>query len=104
LPKGASDKRGKAPLFILCTVRYVHALRNPDEIDQVVTPDARFHDLEAIGYPKGPEGLKAFRRWLNARLPDENGLITAMCFGAATSLKWTLTLAERTQRRVKTLS
>jgi hypothetical protein len=54
-----------------CYLRYVHALKNPDEIDSVVTPDARFHDLEAIGYPKGPEGLNAFRRWLNAQLPDE---------------------------------
>ena len=63
-----------------CYLRFAHALKNPDEIDQVVTPDARFHDLEAIGYPKGPEGLKAFRRWLNAQLPDERGLITAMRF------------------------
>jgi len=63
-----------------CYLRYVHALKDPDEIDSVVTPDARFHDLEARGYPKGPEGLKAFRRWLNAKLPDEKGLITAMRF------------------------
>jgi hypothetical protein len=63
-----------------CFLRYTHALKNPDEIDSVVTPEARFHDLEEIGYPKGPEGLKAFRRWLNAQLPDENGLITAMRF------------------------
>jgi hypothetical protein len=63
-----------------CYLRYVHALKNPDEIDSVVTPDARFHDLEAMGYPKGPEGLKAFRRWLNTQIPDEHGLITAMRF------------------------
>ena len=63
-----------------CFLRYSHALKYVDEIDSVVTPDARFHDLEAIGYPKGPEGLKAFRRWLNAKLPDETGLITAMRF------------------------
>jgi hypothetical protein len=43
-----------------CYLRYVHALKNPDEIDSVVTPDVRFHDLEAMGYPKGSEGLKAF--------------------------------------------
>jgi hypothetical protein len=63
-----------------CYLRYVHALKNPDEIDSVVTPDARFHDLEAMGYLKGPEGLKAFRRWLNTQVPDEHGRITAMRF------------------------
>jgi hypothetical protein len=63
-----------------CFLRYSHALKYVDEIDSVVTPEGRFHDLEAIGYPKGPEGLKAFRRWLNAKLPDETGKITAMRF------------------------
>ncbi len=63
-----------------CYLRYVHALKNPAEIDSVVTTDARFHDLEAMGYPKGPEGLKAFRRWFNANMPDEKGQITAMRF------------------------
>ena len=62
-----------------CYLRYAHALKNL-EIDQVVTPDARFHDLEAVGYPKGPEGLKAARRWLNVKLPDEGARITAMRF------------------------
>jgi SnoaL-like polyketide cyclase len=63
-----------------CYMRYMDALKNPDKIDDVATPDARFHDLEAMGYPKGPEGLKAFRRWLNTQVPDEHGKITAMRF------------------------
>jgi hypothetical protein len=63
-----------------CYLRYMDALKHPEKIDDIATPDARFHDLEAAGYPKGPEGLKAFRRWLNAQVPDEHGLITAMRF------------------------
>jgi hypothetical protein len=63
-----------------CYLRYMDALKHPDKIDDVATPDARFHDLEAAGYPKGPEGLKAFRRWLNAQVGDEQGRITAMRF------------------------
>ena len=34
---------------------------DPAGINRVVTPDARFHELEAIGYPHGPEGFKIFR-------------------------------------------
>jgi hypothetical protein len=63
-----------------CYMRYMDALKNPDKIDDIATPDARFYDLEAMGYPKGPEGLKAFRRWLNKQVPDEHGRITAMRF------------------------
>jgi hypothetical protein len=63
-----------------CYLRYMDALKHPEKIDEVATPDARFHDLEAMGYPKGPEGLKAFRRWLNTQVPDEHGQITAMRF------------------------
>ena len=63
-----------------CYLRYMDALLHPEKIDDVATPDARFHDLEAAGYPKGPEGLKAFRRWLNAQVPDEHGRITTMRF------------------------
>jgi|ERR1700722_402732 hypothetical protein len=63
-----------------CYLRYMDALKHPEKIDDVATPDARFHDLEAAGYAKGPEGLKAFRRWLNAQVPDESGRLTAMRF------------------------
>lgn len=63
-----------------CYLRYVNGLKNPDAIDQVVTPDARFHDLEASGFARGPEGVKAFRRQFNKAMPDEHGMITAMRF------------------------
>jgi predicted ester cyclase len=53
---------------------------DPAGIDRVVTPDARFHELEAIGYPRGPEGLKVFRRQVNAAIPDEHIFVTAVRF------------------------
>jgi predicted ester cyclase len=49
-------------------------------IDRVVSPDARFHELEAIGYPRGPEGLKLFRRQVNAAIPDEHIYVSAVRF------------------------
>ena len=49
-------------------------------IDRVVTADARFHELESIGYPRGPEGFKLFRRQVNAAIPDEHISITAVRF------------------------
>ena len=55
-------------------LRFTEALLAPDleGIDSTVTPDARFHELEAIGYPRGPEGFKIFRRQVNAAIPDEH--------------------------------
>ena len=53
---------------------------DPAGIDRVVTPDARFHELEAIGYPRGPEGFKIFRRQVNAAIPDEHIFVTAVRF------------------------
>ena len=53
---------------------------DPAGIDRVVTPDARFHELEAIGYPPGPEGFKIFRRQVNAAVPDEHIFISAVRF------------------------
>ena len=53
---------------------------NPAAIDSVVTPDARFHELDAIGYPPGPDGFKIFRRQVNAAIPDEHILFTAVRF------------------------
>ena len=53
---------------------------DPAGIDRLVTPDARFHELEAIGYPRGPEGFKIFRRQVNAAIPDEHILVTAVRF------------------------
>jgi predicted ester cyclase len=46
----------------------------------VVTPDARFHELEAMGYPRGPEAFKIFRRQVNAAIPDEHIFVTAVRF------------------------
>ena len=61
---------------------YLHALLAPDPagLDRVVTPDGRFHELEAMGLPRGPEGLKIFRRQVNSAIPDEHILITAVRF------------------------
>ena len=41
-----------------CYLRYMDALKHPEKIDDVATPDARFRDLEAMGYPKGPEEIE----------------------------------------------
>jgi predicted ester cyclase len=61
---------------------YLHALLAPDPagLDRVVTPDGRFHELEAMGLPRGPEGLKIFRRQVNSAIPDEHIVITAARF------------------------
>jgi hypothetical protein len=63
-------------------LRFTDALVAPDltGIDSAVTPNARFHELEAIGYPPGPEGFKLFRRLVNAAIPDEHIFITAVRF------------------------
>ena len=53
---------------------------DPVNIDRVVTSDARFHELESIGYPRGPEGFKLFRRQVNAAIPDEHIFVTAVRF------------------------
>ena len=63
-------------------VRFAEALVavDSDGIDSVVTPDARFHELEAAGFPPGPEGFKMFRRQINAAFPDEHTIIIAVRF------------------------
>jgi len=63
-------------------LRFTEALIAPDlaGIDSTVTPDARFHELEAIGYPRGLEGFKMFRRQVNAAIPDEHIFIIAVRF------------------------
>jgi predicted ester cyclase len=63
-------------------LRFTDALLGPDlgGIDSAVTPNARFHELEAIGYPRGPEGFKLFRRQVNAAIPDEHIFIIAVRF------------------------
>jgi predicted ester cyclase len=68
--------------FLKHFLRYLQALLAPDPagLDSVVTPDGRCHELEAIGLPRGPEGLKIFRRQVNAAIPDEHISITAVRF------------------------
>jgi predicted ester cyclase len=68
--------------FLKHFLRYLEALLAPDPagLDSVVTTDGRCHELEAIGLPPGPEGLKMFRRQVNAAIPDEHFLITAVRF------------------------
>jgi predicted ester cyclase len=63
-------------------LHFTEALLAPDPalIDSAVTPDARFHELEAIGYPPGREGFKLFRRQVNAAVPDEHLFISAVHF------------------------
>ncbi len=63
-------------------LRYAAALlsRDLNEIDQFVTLDARFHDLEEAGYAPGPAGIKEFRRQVNAAFPDQRALIRAVRF------------------------
>jgi quercetin dioxygenase-like cupin family protein/predicted ester cyclase len=63
----------------LCFLEAILAA-DPAGIDKVVTPDARFHELEAIGYPRGPEGFKIFRRQVNAAVPDEHIFVSAVRF------------------------
>jgi predicted ester cyclase len=63
-------------------LRYMQALIEPDMtgLDHVTTPDVRSHLLEAMGLPPGREGLKMFRRQINAAIPDEHILIAAVRF------------------------
>jgi predicted ester cyclase len=63
-------------------LHYLQALlaTDPAGLDSVVTPDGRCHELEAIGFPRGREGLKIFRRQVNAAIPDEHILITSVHF------------------------
>jgi len=63
-------------------LRFCEALLDPDSsrIDEVVTPSARFHELEAAGFPPGPAGFKLFRSQINAAFPDEDVEIVAMRF------------------------
>jgi predicted ester cyclase len=68
--------------FLQHFLRYLQALLAPDStgIDNVTTADGRCHELEAIGLPRGREGLKMFRRQVNAAIPDEHILVSAIRF------------------------
>jgi predicted ester cyclase len=68
--------------FLKNFLRYLEALLAPDAegLDSVVIPDGRCHELEAMGLPRGREGLKMFRRQVNAAIPDEHISVTAVRF------------------------
>jgi len=76
------DAAGPKSEFLQRFVRYLQALLDPNTagLDNVVTPDVRLHELEAMGIPRGREGLKMFRRQANAAMPDEHILIVAVSF------------------------
>lgn len=63
-------------------MRFLEAIIAQDGsgIDSVVTADARFHELEEIGLPPGPEGLKMFRGQVNGACPDEHISINGVRF------------------------
>src|SRR3569832_2152172 len=63
-------------------VHYMEALiaLDPAGLNSTVAPDARCHELEAIGLPPGREGLRLFRQQVNAAIPDEHISITAVSF------------------------
>jgi len=63
-------------------LRYGEALLSPDPgaLDAVVEPDARLHDLEAMGLPPGLAGLKLFRAMLNSAFPDERPELLSVQF------------------------
>jgi predicted ester cyclase len=63
-------------------VHYLEALiaQDPAALERSVSPDARCHELEAMGLPPGRDGLKMFRQQVNAAIPDEHIFITAVSF------------------------
>jgi len=63
-------------------LRFLEAIIAPDGagIDGVITTDARFHELEEIGLPPGPQGLKIFRQQVNGACPDEHISIDSVRF------------------------
>jgi predicted ester cyclase len=83
-PAVAALLQGTGPQAELarCFLRFAGALLDDDQsrIDGVVSADARFHELEAAGLPRGPIGLKLFRKQLNSAFPDEHVTIAAMRF------------------------
>ena len=67
--------------LLKCFLRYLEALlADPAGLDSAVTPDVRCHELEGVGFPRGLEGLRMFRRQVNAVIPDEHILIAAVDF------------------------
>ena len=73
---------GPQSQFLKHFLRYIQALLATDTagLDSVVTPDVHCHELDAIGLPRGREGLKMFRRQVNADIPDEHVTVMAVRF------------------------
>ena len=73
---------GPKSRFLQHFLRYLEALLAPDVagLDLIATPDSRFHELEAMGLPRGLEGLKIFRMQVNAAIPDEHIFVATLRF------------------------
>jgi predicted ester cyclase len=73
---------GQQSQFLKQFLRYIQALLATDTagLDSVVTPDVHCHELDALGLPRGLEGLKMFRRQVNAAIPDEHVTVIAVRF------------------------
>ena len=76
------DADGPQSEFLQRFVRYLQALLDSDTagLDNVLTPDVWCHLLEAMGIPRGREGLRMFRRQVNAAVPDERVTVTTVSF------------------------
>lgn len=66
-------------------MRYAEALvaDDPSRLTDHVLPDARLHDLEAMGFARGADGLIAFRRARNATFVSQRLVVIAMRFEGA---------------------
>ena len=73
---------GSKSALLKLFVRYMDSLiaHDPAGLDATIAPDAHFHELDALGVPPGIEGVKTFRRVINAGIPDEHVAITAVSF------------------------
>lgn len=85
--------------FLKHFLRYLEALIAPDPagLDLVMTLDSRFHELEAMGLPRGLEGLKTFRCQVNAAIPDEHISVNAVRFEGSDTIEADLVM-EATQK------
>ena len=80
--RGILQGSGPEAEFLGRFLDYLEALLAPDPagLDRVVAPGGRFHELEAMGLPPGPQGLKMFRGQVNAAIPDERIFLRAVRF------------------------
>jgi predicted ester cyclase len=73
---------GPESQFLKHFLCYLEALLAPNlaGLESAVIPDVRCHELEAMGIPRGREGLEMFRHQVNSAIPDEHILVTAVRF------------------------